>query len=84
MQKHTLAAERPLHLRCPKGESNCEAGYTWEDPSDSSNYACVKDAELLPTTCLAAEVSCGFIADGCGATLDCGGPCPEPVWQRCR
>ena len=23
----------------------------------------------MPTTCLAAEVSCGFIADGCGATL---------------
>ena len=62
-----------------KGESNCEAGYTWEDPSDSSNYECVKDANCVPTTCLAAEVTCGNMADGCGATLDCGGPCPEPV-----
>ena len=33
----------------------------------------------MPTTCLEAEVTCGNIADGCGATLDCGGPCPEPV-----
>jgi len=62
-----------------KGESNCKAGYTWEDPSDSSNYECVKDANCVPTTCLAAEVTCGNMADGCGATLDCGGPCPEPV-----
>lgn len=32
-----------------------------------SGNACV------PTTCAASDVECGFIADGCGEILDCGG-----------
>ena len=43
------------------GESNCESGYTWEDPEDSNNYNCVSDDNCVPTTCSQAEVTCDDI-----------------------
>ena len=35
------------------GESNCEEGYTWANPNDSSNYNCVaiEGDSCTPTTC---------------------------------
>ncbi|MBL92996.1 MAG: hypothetical protein CMH56_14440, partial [Myxococcales bacterium] len=35
------------------GESNCKEGYTWADPSDSTNYNCValEGDACVPTTC---------------------------------
>ena len=84
-QPDSNATEHPCELSAhcvydaENGESNCEAGYTWEDPSDSTNYNCVSHDNCVPTTCIEAEVTCGSIADGCGGTLECGAPCVDSV-----
>ena len=56
------------------GESNCEEGYTWADPSDASNYNCtaIEDDTCTPTSCENQDAECGNIPDTCGDTLDCG------------
>ena len=58
------------------GSSDCADGYTWEDPSDLSNYNCVLDEVCTPTTCDAQGYNCGDVPDGCGTVLGCG-TCPE-------
>ena len=64
------------------GESNCEAGYTWADPSDATNYNCVaiERPACTPTTCTEENANCGTLPDGCDGTLTCG-ECP--VGQTC-
>ena len=64
------------------GESNCKEGYTWADPSDSTNYNCValEGDACVPTTCTEQNANCGTLPDGCNGTLDCG-ECP--VGQNC-
>ncbi len=64
------------------GESNCEEGYTWANPSDNSNYNCVaiEGPSCTPTTCTEQNANCGTLPDGCDGTLACG-ECP--VGQTC-
>ena len=64
------------------GSSNCEAGYTWADPNDATNYNCVaiESPACTPTTCAEQNANCGTLPDGCDGTLTCG-ECP--VGQTC-
>ncbi|MBL91987.1 MAG: hypothetical protein CMH56_09285 [Myxococcales bacterium] len=63
-------------------ESNCQSGYTWENPSDVNNYNCVAmaDEACVPTTCVALNANCGTLPDGCEGQLTCG-ECP--MGQTC-
>ena len=54
-----------------RGESLCQEGYTWEDPSDANNFNCVlmDDSGCTPTTCAEQNADCGTLPDGCDGTL---------------
>jgi hypothetical protein len=87
----TLLAGCPLAMRDDYvvesegiGEPDRDAGAVSADsgaapPIDAGTVPIDAPPPCVPTTCLKVGAQCGSLADGCGATLDCGVCKPDKV-----